>query len=515
MLKFLRRHNKTLFLVVTAVVILSFTFWGSDTSSGRRPGEFSPADAAFTLHSQEHDYAKYNRLTKYYHISQRLGLSVFGGRAGFADALTDFAPRFKAREDVPRDFVFNLMLLRHELQENGIHASDAEVKDQFRRLPVFQTNGELDRAKLEGFENFIGIDGMRVSDVYDLIRDWLGLQKLIQIVAGNAVPSPYLARQFYAATCQTIQAATIPFTLESFKKSAQVTDDEIKKYFEQKKDQFKTLEKRAVSCVLFETPQGLDKLPGEERIKKNGEFSRAVEDFSSEAFSGGKLEDLAKKYGKEIKRLPAFARTEQPEELKQEQELVFEMFRNDPKTRPVSDPVQSEKGYYFFTVTEVQESKPQEFEEAQPNINEILVGQKAQEAMMKAANDARKSLGDAVQSGKKFEDAALEAKLEPQNLPEFTPAEPPKDLGDNGYKITAEAQQTPAGSFSKKPLVTENGVLLVYVKSKELRKREDSATMRVRIDESLAMLAQRDLFRAWFDRRRDEANVKSNLPDRM
>ncbi len=515
MLKFFRRHNKTFFFVVTAVVIISFTFWGGSTNTGNSPDEITAADTAFTLHGQEHDYAEYNRLTKYFQVSQSLRLSLFGGRTGFADSLVDFAPRFRAPEEVPRDFVFNLTLLRHELKKNGIHASDAEVREQFRGLPIFQTNGELDRAKLEGFENSIGMFGMRVSDVYDLIRDWLGLQKLIQVVTGNAVPSPYMAKQYYSATCQTIQAATIPFTLESFKKDAQVADDEIKKYFEQNSNKYKTQEKRAVSLVLFETPKDLDKLPVEERIKKNGEFSRAVEDFSNEGFAGGKLEDLAKKHGKEIKSLPAFTRTELPEELKKEQELVFEIFRNDPKTRLVSEPVQSERGYYFFTVTEVQEAKPQELEEAQPKIKEVLIGQKAQEAMMKAANDARKSLADAIQTGKKFEDAAKEAKLEPQILPEFSPSEPLKDLGEEGYKITAEAQQTPAGSLSKKPLETDSGVLLVFVKSKELRKREDSAMMRVRIDDSLAMMAQRDLFRAWFDRRRDEANVKSNLPDRM
>lgn len=514
MLKFFRRHNKTFFFVVTAVVIISFIFFGSDTPSGRA-GEFSLADTAFTLHGREHDYSEYNRLARYYGISHNLRLSVFGGRAGFADALVDFAPRFRAREETPRDFVFNLLLLRRELEKNGIHVSDAEVKEQFRSLPIFQTNGELDRAKLEGFENSVGMYGMRVGDIHELIRDWLGLQKLIQIVAGNAVPSPYLAKQYYAGTYQTIQAATIAFTQETFKKSAEVTDEEIKNYFDQKKDELRTEEKRAVSLVLFETPPDMDKLTPEERIKKNGEYGRAVESFSNEAYVGGKLDDLAKKYGKEIKSLPAFTQKETPDDLKQEQELVFEIFRNDPKKRAVSEPVKSDKGYYFFAVTDVLESKPKELAEAQAEIKDILIKQEAEEAMMKAANDARKNLTEAIQSGKKFEDAALEAKLEPKNLPEITPTEPPKDMGEEGYQITAEAQQTPAGSFSKKPLVTENGVLLVYVKAKELRKREDSAALRLRVDDSLTMLARRDMFRAWFDRRRDEADVKSNLPDQM
>jgi hypothetical protein len=515
MLDFLRRHNKTFFLVVTAVVIISFTFWGSYTKTGNRAGMLNANDAAFTFRGQDYDFAEYRRLKDFYLVASRLGLRVLNGRAEFAEALTEFAPRFQAREEVPRDFVFNLVLLRHELDANGIHASNAEVKEQFRRLPIFQTNGEVDRAKIEGFENSVGMFGMTVENVYDLIRDWVGMQKLIQVVAGNTVSSPYLATQFYAATCQTIQAATIPFVLETYKKEAKVTDEEIKKYYDQKKEQFKTPEKRAVSLVFFESPQNLDKLPNEERIKKNSEYSRAVEDFSNEAFAGGKIEDLAKKAGKEVKQYPAFDRLSPPEDLKKDFELLSEIFRNDPKVHPVSEPVSGDKGYYFFSVTEVQESKQQDLKDAEPKIKETLLAQKAQEDMTKAANDAKKNLEEALKSGKKLEEAAKEAKLDLHEVPEFTPTEPPKDLGNSGYQIVSEAQQTPAGSFSKKPVVTDSGVVLVFVKSKELRKREDSASMRQRVDESLGMIAQRDVFRAWFDRRRDEADIKSHLPDRM
>ena len=58
-------------------------------------------------------------------------------------------------------------------------------------------------------------------------------------------------------------------------------------------------------------------------------------------------------------------------------------------------------------------------------------------------------------------------------------------------------------------------MLLVFVRSKVLHKREDSAALRQRVAQSLSTLMQRDVFRAWFDRRRDEADVKSKLPDQM
>ena len=124
---------------------------------------------------------------------------------------------------------------------------------------------------------------------------------------------------------------------------------------------------------------------------------------------------------------------------------------------------------------------------------------------MKAANDARLKLADAIKAGKKFEEAAKESGLEPQILPEFSPMEPLKDIS-NGNVIAGEAQKTPEGSFTK-PLNTDNGVLLVYVQSKELRKREDSVKARESLGQSLGQFSQNEVFRAWFGKRRDEAQV--------
>lgn len=514
MLEFLRRHHKTFWIVVTAVVIISFTFWGSFSKTGHGTGAASMDDTAFTVFGHDYDFAEYNRLSRYFNIASQLRLSLLDGRIGFANAVAGFAPRFRAEEQVPRDFVFNLIVLRHALEQHGIRASDQEVKQQFRRLPVFQTNGEIDRNKLEGFENSIGMFGMRVSDVYEMVRDWLGMQKLIQVVAGNNVPDSHLVEQVYIDRNQTIQTATIPFLLEDFKKTAQVSADEIKKYYEQNKDQFRTEEKRAVSYVFFESPQGLDKLSAEERVKKNQEFSRKVEDFSNEAFAGGKFDELAKKYGVESKPAAAFSRTEPPEELKKEPELVYEIFRLKTKERRASDPVQAEKGYYFFTVTAVEESRPQELAETESKIKDLLVEQKAQEAMVKAANDVRKQIEDALKAGKNFDDAAKDAKVEPKSVADITLSDPPKDV-ENGYQIAARAQRTPAGSFSKQPVDTEKGVLLVFVKAKEIRKREDSTERRRNMADYLSVLARGEIFQAWFDRRREEAQVKSKLPERM
>jgi hypothetical protein len=217
---------------------------------------------------------------------------------------------------------------------------------------------------------------------------------------------------------------------------------------------------------------------------------------------------VAKNAKVELKTEALFTMEAPPEALKEEPSLISEIFRIDPKNRPVSDPVEGSKGYYFFSVTQEEEPKQQELAEVKEKITEQLTAQKAQELMTKAASEARKKLEEAIKGGKTFEEAAKEANLTPQQLPEFSPSNPLMDR-TNGREIAAETRTTPAGSFTK-PLPTENGVLLVYVISKELRKREDGATTKANIEKSLDGMMQGDIFRAWFQRRRDEAKENAD-----
>ena len=518
MLEFLRRHHKTFWIVVTAIVIVSFAFFGAYTKTGNRAGVTSD-DAAFTAYGREYSYAEFQRLGRLMPICYQLDLAVplptmmpfqmrGDGFAGFAEALAQFAPRFQVQgQDVPPDFVFNLIMLRHELEKYGIRASDGEVKNEFRQLPAFLVNGEFDRTRAEAFESNIGSYGLRVSDIYDLIRDWLGMQKLIQIVTGNVVASPGVVDHFYSATNQTVKASTIEFKLDDFKKAATVTDDEVKKYFEQKKDQFRHPEKRAVSYVFFEEPKDLDKATPDERRTKNNAFMAEVGKFSkSLEEKDATLEKVAAASKKELKKVPAFTREEAPEPIKTESAVLSEIFLGSDGKHDLREPAKATNGYYFYQVTAVEESKPQELKDAEPKIKETLIAQKAQEAITKAANDARKKLEESVKAGKKLEDAAKEAKLEVKALPEITIAEPPKDLPD-ARQIIGAIEITPAGSFASRPVNTLNGMLLVYVNAKELRKREDSANVKQSITRSLGQLAQRETFRAWFEKRRDEAKV--------
>lgn len=494
MLDFLRRHHKTFWIVVTVVVIISFTFWGASYKNGSRPGYgASEEDSMVTIYGREYtigDVRRFMRLRS---------MAVDCGMYDYVRTLSTVVQKLVFRDGTPMDFVANLVVLRNEMEKNGIAVSDDEAREAFRHLPAFQDkDGQFDGNAASAFlSERAGSLGFGEKDVYEMMRDYVGLEKMKQLVSGNVVGDSVLEDKFYASSYQSIRAYSIPFATDNFKKDVKVSDEEIKKYFDQNKDKFKTTAKRAVSYVFMEKPKDQAKLK---------EFGASVSAFATATMEkGATLESVAKDKKLEVHKEPLFSADNPPATLKEEQMVLAEIFTNDPQTHPVSDPVEGTKGYYIFSVTSQEEPKQQELKDVQAKIKETLVDQKAEEAMMKTASDMRKKLEDAVKGGKKFEEATKELNLQPQAITEFTPLEPPKQFS-NGAQIAQEAENTAPASFTK-PLRSEHGVIIVYVQSKVLYKSNESGDRKQRVARAVDNYAQNLMFGAWFERRRDEANA--------
>lgn len=512
MLEFLRHQTKPIMITLAGIIIIAFTFWGGYTKSGMDRNGYSPDHTMLTVLGSDYTLAEVERLQRDFRIANELRLpgmrnyfayDVVGLKYNYVDNKTGEPATIG---EAPLDFAPNLVVLRDALEKHGVYASDDEVQQVFRGLGQFQVNGQFDRDRALQYERSVGDRGIKLADVYAVIRDSIGLQKLEKLVAGNVVVNPKVASDFYTFYYQTIKAASIPFALDDFKKTAKVTDDEISKYYEENKESYQSPEMRAISHVLLEKPNTEGK-NAEDTVKARNAYNEKLGNLASALIvPNADFEAEVKKAGFEVKPLPAFSMDSPPEAFKQEFELLRDIFNNDPTTHPISDPVEVKKGYEIFKVTSIAKPKQQELKDVKDKVRDTLVTQKATEAMQKAANEGRKKLEDAIKSGKKFDVAAKDAGFTPQVLAEFSPAHPLTDLS-NGREISRETMITAPGSFTK-PLSTENGIILVYVISKELRKSEDSATSKNSVASSVEEQTQGDIFRAWFDRRYEEAGVK-------
>ena len=500
MLEFFRRHRGAFLMVLTVIIILSFSVWGG-WKKGRGGFLDDPTATAFTIYGKDYSRSEMERHMRYMRLAYMMGMY------DLPQQLSMVSRKYQTNSEVPLDFVFNLIVLRREMEHNGIAVSDAEAKAELQRLPSLQNNGVYDAARASQLEDNLGSMGFRGPDMLEIVKDKVGLDKLRALVAGNVSPSPLAVSKAYANQYQTVKASTITFALEEFKKKAQVTDAEIKKYYDEKKDSFKTPEKRAVSYVFFEEPKDLDKLDADKRAKAQNEFGKKVNEFNEATLKPrAKLEVIAAGLKMKVEVLAAFAQDSPPDAIKAENDLVSAIFFHDPSSRPISDPVKGTKGYYIFTVLKRDEPKQQELKEVTDKIKATLVAQKSQETMLKAANDAREALVAGLKAGKKIADLVKEKKLTLADLPEFSPGSPSPDM-KVGREITTAAEKLPAGQIST-PVESDTGAVLVYVNAKELRKRDDSATLKQNVQESIVFREQFEVFKAWFEKKRDDSKLK-------
>jgi hypothetical protein len=505
MLAFFRHHRGAFLIVLTVIIIISFSVWGGWTRAGSG-GVASPTDIAFTMYGRDYTTAELNRSQRLFELARSIGLTTFG----FELIMVDY--QYETRDSSPIDFTFNLMVLQKMMDEYGIHPSDSEAIEAMRNLSAFQKEGKFDEAQAAMMENNLGMFGFRTTDLLDLVKYEIALRKIKSLVTDAYVPSDFMVGRRYATMYQTIQASTATFKLDDFKKDAKIEDSEIEQAYQDKLDTFKTAEKRSARWILMPAPADLDKIEdADERSKKTADHIEQVRQFADSTHNpDAKLEELAKEKELKVETTEFFAQDSPPEALAELTTVVNAIFRLDPEVSTITDPIQTEKGFYFAELVSTEEPKQQELAEVKDQIKEQLIEQKAREAMSTAVNDTREQLAAGLKEGKKLEDLAKEKKLELIAVPEFSPSVPPADV-PNAFEIAKELESTPINGVTKPITTNEGDLLIAIVTHKELRKKQEGDTTRDGVASSLGTTEKERIFKAWFAKQKEAAKINLRL----
>ncbi|MGV3660265.1 MAG: peptidyl-prolyl cis-trans isomerase [Prosthecobacter sp.] len=501
MLEFFRRHRGAFLITLTIIIIISFSVWGGWRQDRGYQKKAQVTDVALTIFGKDYTIGDVQRAQRSIQFSQQF-LQSFDllmalmqlGDGGFGGG----GP----------DMLINLFVARSLMEKYDIRPSDAEARAALEQIPALQTNGKFDLARAQTLEENASAMGFEPEDLLGIMKDTIGLRKLQELVTSNYVASPLASEKQYASSYQTFKGSKITFETETFKKAATVTDDEIKKYYEENKETYKTAEKRAINYVFFENPKDLDKKPLEERTKEQHKAVERVNAFNNlTRIQKKSFQDAAKQTKETVVAIPAFSQGEPPAALKTESALLEQVFSRAEASTEAALAVEGSNGWYAFELTKVEPPKQQELAEVKDKIKDVLAGQKADEARSKAVNDARTALNDGLKAGKKIEDLAKEKNLKLEALPDIDIANPPQDV-PNGFLIAQQAAKTAPNTISN-AVDFDKGTLLVYVSAKELRKRPDSTTVRQSQVENLSRQESQRLFNAWFKKQHEAAKVKT------
>ena len=339
-----------------------------------------------------------------------------------------------------------------EARKLGLSASDEEVRQRILAIPAFQENGQF-----IGFDRYRQMLAMqeppvRENDFEEQVRRSITVEKLQAAVTSWITVTEAEAQSEFRKRNEKAKLAVVSFPVDKFRANVQATDEEVARWFEEKKSDYKIGEKRKVRYALvdvqslrervnvsaqdvqryYEDNQQQYSQPDQVRashilLKTEGKDDAAVkkqaEDLAKQAKAGADFAALAKKHSQDDSNntkggdLDFFGRGAMVPEF---DKVAFSL-----QPGQISDVVKTEFGYHVIKVTEKRAASQRPLAEVQAQIEDQIKWQRAQDQAQRTADDVAaqmKKPGD-------FDTVAKPRGLTVGESPLFSREEPIAGLG--------------------------------------------------------------------------------------
>jgi peptidyl-prolyl cis-trans isomerase D len=222
MLEILRRKgvNKTILWIIAVVIILSFGVFGT---AYRLDNSVNSAGTIYGHNVSMKDFQQA------YADSRDQAIRLYG----------DEFFKKGSRLDLEQEAWDRLILLK-EGQKRDIQVSDREVVTYIASFPFFQRDGQFDQVLYEEIVQNPSIFDRSTNEFEEGVRKQLIIKKLIDTVAPETVLSDTELKKEYQKRNEKITLQYVLFSASDFAKNASVSDDEIKTFYGQHKEEFRT-----------------------------------------------------------------------------------------------------------------------------------------------------------------------------------------------------------------------------------------------------------------------------------
>ncbi len=500
MVNTLRKFSKPITLVFTIVSILAFAGWGP--GSNNKGGHSAPAVILRgTPVTQE----------AFHHEGRVLAIHA---RLGNAYAQLMDPSSFMGK--ISSEGVENSLLFEGEAAALGITASQPEIEQQLGQTRVFLgQDGKFDSNRFEFIaQQVLNPEGFNKAQIDLFMASEVKARKIAALLASTIPPVPSEIKAEFVRSRLTTEASYVVLKSDEFRAAQKVTEDEIKKRYEDKKDLLKSPEKRKVRFAAFTlapTPEGK---PMEEAAK-NKELQRlanAAYDFAASLQKPDvNFEEAAKQAGATVGETAQFFAEDAPPAELESAPAAAEAAFGLTKEKPYSAHVTLEKGTYVLAFKEIQQPETLPLEQVRKKLEEELIGEKADEAMMAKARDIRGKLADARKDAKSFSEATQALGVKAVAFPSFSAMQ--RVPQGTPY---AEIVQTAAGKLAPgevgQVIPTAGAALIVHVDQRPAVDEKGMAEETAQITQRLQSERQMVAFQAWLADRREAAGLKPSKP---
>jgi len=500
MINIFRKYQQGLMIGITILVIISFVWFYNRTSMDKLANS---QDTIAKIYGRGVSEVEVQRYARKLQLSADLGLF---------DLLQHLAG--STRERMYEDFVWNMMVLEHEADANQILPTDEAVAAEIKTLAPFQTQGQFDPEKYANFiQDKLSPKGFTEQQLEDVVRDELKLRKFKEIIGSTVAAAPSEVRVAFDTQYQTNELSLIRLDQASIAAGIQVSDEDVRKAYDQRKDSLKSEETRKVKFVTFALPSSDKSLTGKERTEALQKLANRATEFTQAMLAkDANFDAVAAQFNLTVDQTGEFSQAKPDAKLSGNPTVVAEAFRLTPND-PNSDAVQTQSGFYVLHLENVNPARLLTFEEVSATLKEALKNERAREALALKGNDIHNKIEAAMKAGKSFADAAKDAGVKVENFPTFSLADLSEKLSDllkkaESTPIIQKSMELSVGQLSELVPVQDGGVL-VYVDKRtpvsddKFEKEKDSLTQNfTRSKQTLA-------FREWLRMRRDAAKIEA------
>lgn len=403
-------------IVVAFLTIIAFAFLYNTTQLDELANTRNP-----TIYGKALTPLVIDRQVKNYQLTMALGqydlLQKLGGTSSDPDQALN-------------DFVWNLLVLRHESETLGIAPTDSQIADSIKALPVFQTNGQFDPVKYSQFvSEQLAPRGFNERQLEEVMRDSLRLAKLSTIVEAPAAVGEAEAASV-ARIFQPVTANYVKFERDLTGKGIEVSEEEIAAFHKENQASLQSDETRDILVATFSLPSG-EPLEGKARIDALQQLATSATSVVNALESGANsLEAVTKPIPSanirpltgltrsgDIEFNDAFA-TATPEQLRALASAAYAL----KKTGAFSDIIQTDDSFQIVQLTTIHPARPLTLEEATPPIQSALRMRKAAQQFAASSGTAYNAIKSALAEGKSLQEAAAAQNLTASQLTSIVPA---------------------------------------------------------------------------------------------
>jgi peptidyl-prolyl cis-trans isomerase D len=495
MVNLFRKYQQTLMIVITILVIIAFVLLYNGTRSTGRP---AGSDDVGKIYGRTVTRLDVDREVRKFGIARKLELG---------DLLGSLAGQSQTQDEAVTNYFWNGLVLRHQADVLQIAPTDDDVKTAIMNIDVFKTNDAFDSGKYAEFvDSVLSANGFTTAQLEDLVRDDLRLKRIKELLGASFEISPSMFRTIYGLQYQKMDVSVIRFNLTDFAAGIQVTEDDIKKTYEQQKAGYQSGEKRAIKLVTFSLSDADKALTGKERTEALQKLSNRANDFTQAMLEkNAKFDDVAAKFQVPVTATQPFGETKPDPAVANLDDLVVAAFRLT-KDQPDSDAIQHESNFYIAHLEQVVPSRQLSLDEARPEIIEQIKLSRAHETLSLKAAEVHKKIQADLSAGKPFADAVTAAGVKAEAFPPFSLSEPPLDKPDV-REVTVRSVEMNEGQLSDF-VPTPDGGIIIHLDKREPLDEKKFGTVSLMMEPAYKREKLRVIFADWLRKQREDAQIQ-------